>query len=165
MVGWRVCQTGIGEFEGCMKNFGLSAGKFNFIFCNQYFYPKNNFFVERTTEAGGNYNFVQGFNPGMHVEVISDEEVRIALTPFNIPWNPMVEVIFANDAIRIVRNQATEVAAVPNQDIFTPGGGNRYRITWSRQVVLVFEGNDEFPFIAYTMEDWIPVGFCGLRSQ
>jgi hypothetical protein len=54
---------------------------------------------------------------------------------------------------------------VPNLGNFTPGAGNRFRITWSRQVILVFEGNDEFPFLAYTMADWFPTNFIGLRSE
>jgi len=101
----------------------------------------------------------------MHFEINSAVEARIALTSFNIAWNPIVEIVFRSDTIRIIRNLNTEVAVVPNQGIFRNGEWNDYRITWARNVVLVFEGNDEFPFIAYTMEDFIPVNFYGLRSQ
>ncbi|XP_070495302.1 protein artichoke-like [Chironomus tepperi] len=135
----------IQEFTGCIRNFGFNA--------------------ERITEAGSDYNFVTGFNPGMHVEVNSDQEIRIALTPFDFVWIPMLEIVFDADIIRVIRNRETQVAAIPNTGIFIPGAGNRYRITWSRQVVLVFEGSDEFPFLAYTMQDWFPTHFLGLRSE
>ena len=122
-------------------------------------------FLERTTEAGSNYNFVQGMNPGMHLELSSTQEARVALTGFNIVWSPMLEIVFSNDTVRIVRNQATDVAVVPNQNIFRRDAWNSYRITWARHVVSVFEGNDGFPFIAYTMQDFYPVNFLGLRSE
>lgn len=101
----------------------------------------------------------------MHFEINSSVEARIALTSFNIAWNPIIEIVFSSDTIRIIRNQNTEVVVVPNQGIFRSGQWNDYRITWARNVVLVFEGNDEFPFIAYTMEDFMNVNFYGLRSQ
>jgi hypothetical protein len=101
----------------------------------------------------------------MHVEVNSEQEIRIALTPFDFIWTPMLEIVFDSDIIRVIRNRDTEVAAIPNMNLFTSGAGNSYRVTWSRQVVLVFEGNDQFPFIAYTMEDWFTPRFLGLRSQ
>lgn len=101
----------------------------------------------------------------MHVEVISDEEVTISLTPFDIPWNPMVEIAISNQTVRIIRSQATQVAIVPSQGVFRPSGWNSYRVMWARNVVLVFENDDEFPFIAYTMEDRFVVNFIGIRSQ
>jgi len=101
----------------------------------------------------------------MHVEVNGAQEAAIALTPFEVIWNPMLEIIFSNETIRIVRNQVTDVAVVPNLGYFVPRAAHRYRITWLRQIILVFEGSDEFPFIAYTMADWVPIQFIGLRSQ
>ena len=121
--------------------------------------------TERTTEAGSNYNFIRGLNPGMHVEVYSDEEVTISLTPFDIAWNPMVEIVINNETVRIIRSQVTQAAIVPSQGVFRPGAWNSYRIIWARNIVLVFEEGDEFPFIAYTMEDRFVVNFIGLRSQ
>ncbi|XP_070492489.1 leucine-rich repeat-containing protein 15-like [Chironomus tepperi] len=123
------------------------------------------FTTERTTEAGSGYSFSQGYLPGVHVEVNTEVEASIALTPFNVVWNPMVEIVFNNDTVRIIRNQETQVAIVPNRGSFTPGAGNRFRVSWFRQVIAVFEGNDPFPFISYTMEDWVPIGWVGLRSQ
>jgi len=101
----------------------------------------------------------------MHVEVNSEEEFSIALTPFNVAWIPMIEIFFNNDTVRIIRNQDTQVAIVPNLGTFSLRGGNRFRVSWFRQVVSVFDGSDPFPFIAYTMEDWVPINFVGLRSM
>lgn len=101
----------------------------------------------------------------MHVEVNSDEEVSISLTPFDFAWNPMVEIAISNQTVRIIRSQVTQVAIVPSQGAFRPGAWNSYRVIWARNVVLVFEDDDEFPFIAYTMEDRFSVNFVGLRSQ
>ncbi|KAL7051775.1 hypothetical protein ACKWTF_004615 [Chironomus riparius] len=133
------------EFEGCMRNF--------------------EFVSERSTEAGSNYNFIRGLNPGMYVEVNSDEEVTISLTSFDIAWNPMVEIAISNQTVRIIRSQVTQAAIVPSEGVFRPGAWNSYRIIWARNIVLVFENEDEFPFIAYTMEDRFVVNFIGLRSQ
>ncbi|XP_070492484.1 protein artichoke-like [Chironomus tepperi] len=135
----------IRSFERCIRNFG--------------------FVSERTTEAGSNYNFVQGMNPGSFLEISSSQEARVALTGFNIIWNPMLEIVFGSDLIRIVRNQDEDVAVVPNQNLFRLDAWNSYRITWVRNVISIFEGNDEFPFIAYTMRDFYPVNFMGLRSE
>ncbi|CAG9801214.1 unnamed protein product [Chironomus riparius] len=132
-------------FDRCIRNFG--------------------FVTERTTEAGSNYNFVEGMNPGMHLEVFTQLEARVALTGFNFVWNPMLEIVFNNDTIRIVRNQDTDVAVIPTQRHFRIDAWNYYRITWARQVISVFEANEDFPFIAYTMQDWYPVNFLGLRAQ
>lgn len=120
--------------------------------------------IERTTEAGNAFSFTRGFLPGMHVEVNAEIEASIALTPFEVAWIPMVEIVFNNDTIRIIRNQDNQVAIVPNLGLFIPGGGNRFRVSWFRQVVAVFDGNDPFPFISYTMEDWVPISFMGIRS-
>ncbi|KAL7051772.1 hypothetical protein ACKWTF_004612 [Chironomus riparius] len=137
-------EENIQMFSTCVRNFGFN--------------------IERTTEAGSNYNFINGYHPGMHVEVNSQQEINIALTPFNVAWIPMVEIVFNNDTVRIIRNQDTQVAIVPNLGTFKPGGGNRFRVSWFRQVVSVFDGGDAFPFISYTMEDWVPINFVGLRS-
>ncbi|KAL7051773.1 hypothetical protein ACKWTF_004613 [Chironomus riparius] len=138
-------ENNIREFSTCITNFGFT--------------------FERTTEAGSGYIFTRGYHPGMHVEINSATEVRIALTPFDVVWTPMLEIVFSRETIRIIRNQVTDVAVVPNIRTFLPAAGNRFRISWFRQVVSVFDGNDEFPFIAYTMEDWVPINFMGLRSE
>ena len=100
----------------------------------------------------------------MIVEVNRARLASIALTPFEVAWNPMLEIHFSNTTVRIVRNQVTDVAVVPNLGYFTPEAGNRYRITWSRQILLLFLGDEDLPFIAYTMEDWFAPSFLGLRS-
>ncbi|XP_070492487.1 leucine-rich repeat-containing protein 15-like [Chironomus tepperi] len=138
-------QANIQRFATCIRNFGFN--------------------IERTTQPGTTYNFVNGYHPGMHLEVNSEQEINIALTPFNVAWIPIVEIVFTNETVRILRNYDTQVAIVPNLGAFKPGGGNRFRVSWFRQVIAVFEGNDPFPFISYTMEDWVPIGWVGLGSQ
>lgn len=101
----------------------------------------------------------------MHVEVHSDQEISIALTPINFVWTPMLEIVLNRDMIKIIRNRATEVAVIPNEGIFIPGAGNRYRIVWSSQAIMMFKASNEIPFLDYTMRDVFPPSFLGLRSQ
>lgn len=77
----------------------------------------------------------------------------------------MIEVVISNGVSRIIMNQATEVVAMPTSFLLRPGQWSRFRITWMRNVVMVFEGDDEFPFMAYTMQFFFPVNFYGLRSE
>ncbi|XP_070492474.1 leucine-rich repeat-containing protein 15-like [Chironomus tepperi] len=123
------------------------------------------FVIESTTQPGSNYNFFTGVTPGMHFMASSNSDIRIALTSFNIVWNPMLEVVISNGVSRIIMNQATEIAAVPSSFMLAPGQWSRFRITWMRNVVMVFEGDEEFPFMAATMQFFFPVHFYGLRSE
>lgn len=58
---------------------------------------------------------------------------------------------------RIVVNASTP-------SILNPLEYRNFRITWVNQVILVFRGNDEFPFIAHSMEDMNEINFYGLKS-
>lgn len=97
----------------------------------------------------------------------AENEVQIALTPFDFVWNPVIEILIgaANNTRSIVRvNQETDVVTVPTPNIIVPDQWNDFRVSWENQVVLVFRGNDTFPFMGYTMENFVPVNFYGLRA-
>jgi hypothetical protein len=99
--------------------------------------------------------------------VEATDEVHIALTPFNFPWSPMVEIIIgANNNTRSVirRNQDTDVAVVPTPGIIRSDQQNLFRIVWANHVVLVFRENEEWPFLVHTMVDFFNVNFYGLRT-
>jgi hypothetical protein len=103
------------------------------------------------------------------MRVNTQQEIRISLTPFDFEWNPMLEIsIGTNNNTRssIRRNQeATNVVIIPTPGIIRQGEWNDFRITWVNQILLVFRGNDQFPFMSFTMTDFFPVGFYGLRSM
>lgn len=101
----------------------------------------------------------------MKFEINSDEEISIALTPFDTLWNPIIEIFIANNVTRIVQNQETEVVIMPSQGIFEPGQWNRFRVTWVRNNILVFEDDEDSPFISYSMRYIVPINFYGLRSR
>lgn len=125
------------------------------------------FIVDTTTEANGLYSFFDGPQPGIVVRVNTDNEVQIALTPFNFEWSPMLEVLIgtANNSRSVIRmNQDTDVVTVPTPNIVALDRWNDFRITWANQVVLVYRGNELFPFMGFTMRDFFPVNFYGLRA-
>ncbi|KAJ6641489.1 Carboxypeptidase N subunit 2 [Pseudolycoriella hygida] len=120
------------------------------------------FIVDITTEADGQYSFFEGRQPGIVVRVNTDSEAQIALTPFNFEWTPMVEVFIgtANNTRSVIRvNQNTNVVTVPTPNIIRPNQWSDFRITWANQLILVFSGNDRFPFMGFTMTDFFPVNF------
>ncbi|KAG4070942.1 hypothetical protein HA402_001379 [Bradysia odoriphaga] len=125
------------------------------------------FIVDTTTEANGLYSFFDGPQPGIVVRVNTDNEVQIALTPFNFEWNPIIEIFIgtANNTRSVIRiNQDTDVVTVPTPNIVQLDRWNDFRVTWANQVVLVFQGNEQFPFMGFTMRDFFPVNFYGLRA-
>jgi Farnesoic acid 0-methyl transferase len=80
----------------------------------------------------------------------------------------MIEImigIMNNTRSGIRRNQAEPfVVNVPTPNILTGGVFNEFRITWVNFFVLVFRGDEEFPFMGFTMTDFFPVNFYGIRS-
>jgi hypothetical protein len=81
----------------------------------------------------------------------------------------MLEIIIGsnnNTRSGIRRNQeTTNVVVIPTPGILGSNQWNDFRITWANQVLLVFRDNEQFPFMAFTMSDFFPVGFYGLRSM
>ncbi len=79
----------------------------------------------------------------------------------------MLEIFIgaANNTRSVIRmNQDTDVVTVPTPNIVVRDQWNDFRITWANQIVLVFRGNDPFPFMGFTMVDFFPVNFYGLRA-
>jgi hypothetical protein len=79
----------------------------------------------------------------------------------------MLEIIIgANNNTRSVirRNQEADVVIVPTPGILTNGQISGFRIVWANHIVLAFREGDEWPFLAYTMQDFYNVNFFGLRS-
>jgi len=125
------------------------------------------FIVDITTEDDGEYSFFEGPQPGIVVRVNTDSEAQIALTPFNFEWSPMIEVFIGteNNTRSVIRiNQNTNVVTVPTPNIIRPNQWSDFRITWANQIILVFSGNNPFPFMGFTMRDFFPVNFYGVRA-
>ena len=123
--------------------------------------------LDTTTENDGVYSFFEGLPPGIVLRVQSDNEVQIALTPFNFLWDPSIEILIgtANNTRSVIRiNEETDVVTVPTPNAIVPNQWNDFRVTWANQNVLVFRGNEQYPFMSYTMQDFFPVNFYGLRA-
>lgn len=131
---------------------------------------KNHFPFSHTdtvTEGDDEFSFFDARLPGIIFRVNAENEVQIALTPFNFAWNPMIEIFIgsANNTISAIRiNRETFVASIPTPNIIRRDQSNDFRITLENHNVLVFIGNDIYPFISFTMQDLYPVNFIGLRA-
>ncbi|KAG5668553.1 hypothetical protein PVAND_016491 [Polypedilum vanderplanki] len=158
--GNNLCASGF--FNNFVGNRDFYIGRLSRCFRNF------EFTVEITTESDNpNYQFFSGPAPGIQLRVMTANEVHIALTPFNFPWTPMIEIIIgaANNTRSIVRrNQETDVAVVPTPGILNENFWNGFRITWANHIVLIFREGDQFPFLAFTMMDFFNVNFYGLRT-
>lgn len=80
----------------------------------------------------------------------------------------MLEIFIgtANNTRSTIRmNQETDVATVPTPNIIRSDQSNDFRVTWVNQAVLVYSGNAAFPFLGFTMQDFFPVDFIGLRAM
>jgi hypothetical protein len=134
----------------------------------------NNFFFfenlpDTTTEADRPHVFYEAPEEGIVFRVNTNQGFSIVLTPFDFVWNPMLEIrigTYNNTRSLIRRNQEeTNVVIIPTNGIIRHDEWNDFRITWVNQVLLVFRGNEPFPFMSFTMTDFFPVGFYGLRSM
>lgn len=79
----------------------------------------------------------------------------------------MIEIFIGttNNTRSTIRiNQETNVVTVPSPNILTRNQWNDFRVTWENQVILVYSANNTFPFMTYTMQDFFPVNFYGLRA-
>ncbi|KAG5668558.1 hypothetical protein PVAND_016496 [Polypedilum vanderplanki] len=123
--------------------------------------------IDTVTDNNVDYLFFRGENPGIVARVQAEDEIQIALTPFNFPWSPMIEVIIgaANNTRSIIRrNQDEDVAVVPSPGIIRRNQQNLFRIVWANHVILVFRENEQWPFLVHTMIDFFNVNFYGLRT-
>ncbi|XP_037036889.1 leucine-rich repeat-containing protein 70-like [Bradysia coprophila] len=125
------------------------------------------YITETTTENDGIYSFFEAPQPGIVLRVRSDSEIQIALTPFNFMWTPAIEIYIGstNNTLSVIRvNDETNVVTVPTPNIIQRNQWNDFRVTWANQNVLVFTGNNTFPFMSYTMQHFFPVNSYGLRA-
>jgi len=125
------------------------------------------YIIDIVTEGDDPYSFFESKDPGIVIRVDSDNEIQIALTPFNFEWRPMIEIFIGatNNTRSVIRiNQETNVVTVPTSNIISGDQSNDFRITWMSQIILIYSGNNTFPFMAYTMQDFYPVNFYGLRA-
>lgn len=156
--------------ERCFSNIRYLIGKicpplYNILFGIKMF-PRQP--IDVTTEGDADFSFFNGSHPGIALRVRSDNEVQISLTPFNFIWNPTIEIILGsvNNTRSLIRvNQETDVVIVPTPNIVARNQWNDFRITWANQIILVYSGNSGFPFMGYTMQDFVPVNFYGLRAM
>lgn len=124
-------------------------------------------FTETETQAGDDFRFFRGTYPGIQLRVNTTSSVRIALTSFDIPHNPMLEIAIGgnnNSLTQIIRNQDQVVVSVPTPNVLNRESFTGFRITWSQHVVLVSREDQQFPFLAYSMDDWFAVNFYGLQG-
>ncbi|XP_037025156.1 leucine-rich repeat-containing protein 15-like isoform X4 [Bradysia coprophila] len=125
------------------------------------------YIVDTTTESDGFYSFFDGSRPGIVVRVQSENEIQIALTPFNFLWTESIEIFIgsANNTRSVIRiNGETDVVAVPTPNVIQQNRWNDFRITWANQNVLVSRVSETFPFMNYTMPNFFPINFYGLRA-
>ncbi|KAJ6641776.1 Leucine-rich repeat-containing protein 15 [Pseudolycoriella hygida] len=125
------------------------------------------YIIDTVTEGDDAFSFFEAPNPGIVLRVNTDNEIQISLTPFEFAWRPMIEIFIgtSNNTRSIIRmNEETNVVTVPTLNIISPGQWNDFRVTWVSQSILVFYGIDRFPFMAFTMQDFFPVNFYGLRA-
>ncbi|XP_070492483.1 protein artichoke-like [Chironomus tepperi] len=146
-------------------NFGINREQFmpRMAICTRNF----EFIVETATERGQAYRFYTAPSPGIQIRVNTEDEIRIALTPLNFLWNPSVEIIIGarnNTVSTIIRNQDEEVAVARSPNIIRPGQWTGFRVTWANDVILVTREAQNFPFLAYNLQDIYPITFYGLRS-
>ncbi|KAG5668556.1 hypothetical protein PVAND_016494 [Polypedilum vanderplanki] len=124
------------------------------------------FLVDTITENSPNYNFHSTSGSGFMVHVYADSTINIALTPFNFPWTPMIEIIIgaANNTRSIVRrNSENEVVVMPTLNVLEINQWNDFQITWANHVILVSKEN-QMPFLAFSMQDIFNVNFYGVRT-
>jgi len=89
------------------------------------------------------------------------------LTSFNFLWNPSVEIVIGtnnNTLSAVIRNQDTEAVVARSPNIIRPGQWTGLRVTWANHVILVTREEQNYPFLAYNLQDIFPVQFYGLRS-
>ncbi|CAH1716026.1 unnamed protein product [Chironomus riparius] len=145
-------------------SFGNNRNLTAFNICTRNF----ELIFETTTERGHPYKFFQvPSTTGINLRVKTDQEVHISLTSFNFLWNPSIEIIIGtgnNTLSTVIRNQNTRVVVVQSPKIIRLGQWTGLRITWVNNIILVTREGQEYPFLAYSMEDIFPIQFYGLQS-
>ena len=68
-----------------------------------------------------------------------------------------------NTVTRILRG-GQQVAAVQTPNILRDGLWTGFTITWANEVILLNREGERFPFISFTLDQFFPINFYGLRS-
>jgi hypothetical protein len=124
-------------------------------------------FSELFTHNITGFHFRQATEPGLDIQVTATGPITIALTPLNLPYLPMVEIqlgVENNQRSVIRKNQSRNVANMSTPNILDYDDVNVFRVTWVDRVVLVFREGEEWPFMAYTLEDAFNIQYYGLKS-
>lgn len=80
----------------------------------------------------------------------------------------MIEIFIGtenNTRSIIRRNQDINEVNIVTRGILRNNEWTGFRIAWANHAILVFREGEEWPFMGFTMIDFFPVNFYGLRSM
>ncbi|XP_070501428.1 carboxypeptidase N subunit 2-like [Chironomus tepperi] len=127
-------------------------------------FDNSRFFVDTQTNFTMNYTFHEGRYPGLHAQILSSRDVHITLSNSH---NPRIDIIIGaqNNTRTIIQNNLGSIYAnVSTPNILQASQWRTFRVTWVNNVILVFRGDERFPFIAHTMDRPFLIDFYGLKS-
>lgn len=73
-----------------------------------------------------------------------------------------------NNTITVILRGGEAMTSVQSPNLLRQDHWVEFRITWANQVILVTledEFIEAFPFISFTMDEFFPINFYGLRSS
>lgn len=123
--------------------------------------------TETITDGSDNYRFFPYPQPGIVLRVTAPERVHISLNPVNFEAVPRVEVLIGenNNTRSMIRiNGVDDVVSVATPNILDANSWTGFRIVFSNWMVLVFKEVDQFPFMAFNMQEFYTIGFYGIRT-
>lgn len=123
--------------------------------------------LETTTEGENFYRFFAFTSPGISLRVSVSQDAHISLNPFNFPALPNIEIHIGthNNSRSIIRKNGREnVVDISTPEILNAKSWNGFRVVFVNWVVLVFREGDTFPFMAYNMQEFYPMGYYGIRT-
>lgn len=119
------------------------------------------------TEGNSEYNFYRFPQPGIFFRVDAPREVHVSLNPFDFESSPRIEVHLgvANNTRSLIRiNGNEDVVDVSTPNLLNDAGWSGFRIVFANWMVLVWRETDDFPFMAFNMQQFYPINFYGLRT-
>lgn len=120
-----------------------------------------------TVTEGDNFQIFEAPDPGLAIRVNAPQDVQITFLPTHILALPRFEVLIGisnntRSAIRI--DGQTEVVNISTPNILQDSRWNDFRIIWANWMVVIFRGNERFPFMVYNLESFWPVSNYGIRA-
>lgn len=98
----------------------------------------------------------------------SPDEVHISLMAVPLVTIPRIEIFIgiANNTRSAIRRngESTDVVNIRTPNILEGGRWNDFRVTWANFMVMVFQGNQQFPFMAWNMNEFWPINHYAVRS-